>query len=235
MSRKVLQAAVTALTMFHAAPLWAASPTALESFEPSAFFFLAEQRLSVNDTDAAEHVLREGMRAHPAAAGFHGALGRVLAAKDKKADAFYELQWELLRSGVDSPAGMRAASDAAGLLRSGDAEIREVADAMHQMGADPSGSRSRLSRVRAARGEAGAHPVLDLLIAEAARLAGDERAAERGLRSVIERDPAFIPAYAELASLLEATGNPAEAAMLETRARSMAPGHWSLARAGGAK
>lgn len=229
MNRNVIRAAIATLGLFAGGVALASPPTPLESFAPSAFFRLAQQRLHAADVDAAEHVLREGMAAHPREPGFHVALGEVLETRGQKAEAFYEYQWELLRTGAENPIGEAAGKSAAALVSKGDREIREVLGALQQMASDPSESRSRLAKVRADRGP---RLILDLYVAEAARLAGDSRAAERGFRAVIERDPAFVPAYLELAGVL---GDGDEARALVAKAASIDANHWSLVAAGGAK
>lgn len=230
MNRNAIRAAVAALGLFLGTGAVAAPSAPLDAYEPAAFFQLAHQRLAVKDVDAAEYVLREGMRAHPAEPGFHASLGQVFEARGRKAEAFYEYQWELLRTGIEDPIGDAAARRAA--MLTGDAEVREVLSALHAMRADPSGSRRRLAKIR---GERGSRLVLDLWIAEAARLAGDPGASEKGYRAVIAQDPSFIPAYVGLASLLARTGKTAEAAELTSTAAHLSPQHWSLVAAGGAK
>ena len=228
MNRNAIRAAVAALGLFLGSGAAAAPSAPLDAYEPAAFFQLAHQRLSVKDVDAAEYVLREGMRAHPSEPGFHASLGQVFEARGQKAEAFYEYQWELLRTGAQDPIG-EASARRAGALAS-DAEVRAVLVALRDMQSDPSESRSTLARIRAERGS---RLVLDLFLAEASRLAGDAKASERAYRAVIAKDASFIPAYVELSSLLASTGKKSEAAELVSTARYLSPNHWSLAAIGG--
>ena len=99
-----------------------------EKYDPGTYLVLANV-LIPRDCDTAEKILRDGMKQFPSAAGFHLLLGHVHQSRGHHAEAFYEYQWELLRTGAARTEGADAARRCAELVKK-PSSSRELADLM---------------------------------------------------------------------------------------------------------
>jgi tetratricopeptide (TPR) repeat protein len=193
---------------------------------PEEYLVLANV-LICRDPLTAEKILRDGLQKFPSAPGFHLLLGELHAARAEDAEAFYEFQWELLRTGGERPTGAEAAKRSAELLK-GSKVTRELVDltrAVAAMGKDPKAARQLLEKLIRKRGN---RFVLRLYFCEAVQRAGDVQAATEIYRELLERDPYFVPGYVQLSELLDQTGNFEEAKALRAKAQSIDPDHWRL-------
>lgn len=194
------------------------------------FLTLSAAELKLGELSAAEKTARDGMRKHPESQGFHLALADVLVARNKPADAFYELEWEVMRAGAASPSGKTAAEKMGDLLKNargpGADEMRRVAEATIATSGD---AEKGLSLIRAVYAERGDIFVLRLLVAEAESEAGHRAKAIPIFRALIKEDPRFVPGYVDLAKALRADGKPAEADALLAKAKKIDPDSWALA------
>lgn len=162
----------------------------------------------------AERILRDGMDAHPESDGFHLSLGYVLESQGRIADAFYEYQYEVVRSTHDRLAKEAARKSSLLLERTEADEPRRVMAAIELARTNPAAARKALAAIPSK----GTRPfALRLYETECTRLAGDLAAAERGYRALIASDPLFAPAHAALADLLEETGHADEAARIRAK------------------
>lgn len=178
------------------------------------------------DPVGAERLVRDGMAKFPAAHGFHLALGELHVMRGENAEAAYEFQWEMLRAGEKRPDGVQAARRFADLL--GVQRPQEVSDlvrAVAAMRTDARAARNAFEKLLRERGE---RFILQLYLAEASQRDGNCVEALRLYRSLIQRDPYFVPAYVQLADLLEQTGAADEAKQLMEKARTIDPEHWRL-------
>jgi len=87
-----------------------------DNHDPDSYLLFANA-LIPRDCDTAERVLREGMQQFPFAPGFHLLLGRVHQRRGHDADAFYEYQGEVLKTGAERPEGADAAKCCAELMK----------------------------------------------------------------------------------------------------------------------
>jgi len=206
----------------HAAPSPAPTPDAeplpldgMQAFLPIV--------LAANDFDTAEKVANDGIRWYPAAAGWHITLGRVYQSRGRYAEAFYELQWEILQAGPGSETGEAAAAACAELLETRAGERREVMAvlaALEQIEQDPAKAIEGIETVEKTRGK---RLALEIYRAEALRNAGRREESAAAYRGVIDHTPSFVPAYVELARLDRKQSGP----LLE-KARAIDPRSWSL-------
>jgi tetratricopeptide (TPR) repeat protein len=227
------------IAAFLFAGLLAATPPAekplhLEGLKGAPEFLAAATSLTnQKEFDAAQRVVDLGLQKFPAAQGFHLKQGHLHEARGKVAEAFYEYQWELLRSG-NSETGV-AAAQAIGAIMTSERrgleidEIHTVILAMSKLPLDGKGALRDLKRVEDGRG---VRFVLSLLLAEAHVQARDLEPAARIYRSLIARDAYFVPAYVELAGVLRLQGLAKEADKFTARARELDPQHPSLQPAG---
>jgi tetratricopeptide (TPR) repeat protein len=178
--------------------------------------------------DVAEKIAREGQTKFPYAAGFHELIGDSLAAQHKDAEAFYEYQWETMRTGPDRGQGA-SARDKAGRIATGRSmditEILRVAEAVKGMQTDPAASLATIRKVEDSRGD---RFILDLLAAEALAAGGRTADAIAQYRALIKKDVYFVPAYVELAEQLVKAGKSDEADKMREKATSIDPDNWRL-------
>src|SRR4051812_32054361 len=171
---------------------------------------LADFAMDAENFDAAEKIAREGQAKFPWAVGFHLLLGDILVAREKKADAFYEYQWEVMRAGPERPSGKEAQEKAGDLLGEGRGtdvdELRMIVDAVQKMQDEPAASAATLKRYSDRRDAF----VLEVLLAEALVKAEKSGEAVPVYRELIKRDPWFVPAYVDLGLLLEKAGKESE-------------------------
>jgi len=174
---------------------------------------------------AAEKIAREGQGRFPNALGFHLLIGTALLGRDKPADAFYELEWELLRDGAQRPPGEAAGEKARKILEIGRGtdvdEVRSVMSALQQLDSDPEAAVKAIQHVRERRKAF----VLDVHLAEALSRAGHDAEAIAEFRDVLAQDAFFVPAYVELSELLKKSGKTAEASTLRQKARQLDADH----------
>ena len=86
------------------------APEAKEAKTPDKYVMLAAIVADRGDLPMGEKILRDGLQEFPAASGMHLVLGRILEKKGAAAEAFYEYQWEVALSGVDSEPGDEASA-----------------------------------------------------------------------------------------------------------------------------
>lgn len=181
------------------------------------------------DADAAEKLARQGIAKFPGVNGYHLVLGDVHNSRKEYADAYYEWQWEFFRSGPKQVTGEKAAERIKKLLSTvrgtSSDEVRLVFDILEKTSAEPKPSFDRLVRIEKERGS---RFVLTLFKAEALTGAGDKANAQALYRDLLQKDPYFVPAYVQLASLLKKSGNDEEAGKMMAKARSIDPNHWQL-------
>ena len=189
---------------------------------------LADFALDAENFDAAEHIAREGQAKFPHAVGFHLLLGDILAAHQKKAAAFYEYQWELMRVGPERPSGLEAQEKAGALLEEGRGtdtdELHMIVDAVTKMEGEPAASAATLKRYVDRRDAF----VLEVLLAEALVKAEKRNDAVPIYRELIKRDPYFVPAYVDLAEILQKSGKADESKALISKAKDIDADHWRL-------
>ena len=187
----------------------------------------AAKLLSAMKHDEAEALVRGAIRKNPAAHGYHLALGRVLAAKGRHADAYLELHYEGLRAGSE-PSGPEAFKLADGIaqMRGPETEdARAVEDAISATDDDP------LRAIRLLEGiskERRSHYVVRFYLAEAKLRTLDPEPALKDLRGLSAEDPHFVPSVVLEALALRMLGKDKEAAARAARARKMAPSHGAL-------
>lgn len=201
----------------------------LESSGPMEYIAAATSLTLQNDFDDAQRVIDRGRARFPEAQGFHLKQGDLCQARGKIIEAFYEFQWELMRAGSveTGPAAGRAI---AALVKSEQRgleydEIHVVLLAMAKLHSDPAGALADLKRVEETRGPRFA---LTLLIAEAHVQNRNLDTAVGLYRTLITRDPHFVPAYVELAGVLRLQQKPKDAEALDAKARAIDPRHPSL-------
>ena len=194
------------------------SPPAPEA-RPIDFLVAAETFAVAGDLDRAELVLREGSRQHPAAPGFHLALGAVHEARGVPEEAFYEYQWEMLATSSKDLAA-ECARRINHLVRVPEVEQVLVASVISQR--KPAETRRRLAQIRGNRGD---RVALLLYEATAARLAGDTRSAEELLSQVVVEAPTLVPAWLERADAARAEGRTDDAHAHLARAYELDPMH----------
>ena len=183
--------------------------------------------MDADEYSAAESIAREGQARFPHAVGFHLIIGDALFSRGKKADAFYEYQWETMRTGPDRTSGQEAQQKAAEILdgRGTDVdELRMVVSALQGMEADPAKSAKTLTPIATRRDAF----VLKVLLAESLVAASQTKEAIAVYRELIRRDPFFVPAYVELGELLEKSGKADEGKSLLAKAKEIDPDHWRL-------
>lgn len=191
------------------------------------YFNAIDYAMDAEEYYVAEKIAREGQGRFPQAVGFHLLIGDALAARDKKADAFYEYQWEVMRTGADRPSGAEAQLKAAKLMlgRGTDVdELRVTVQAIKDMSTKPEDAADTLERLASRRPAF----ILDVLAAEADAKAGRTRDAVDTYRSLIKRDPYFVPAYVELAELYRKAGKAKDATTLLQQAQEIDADHWRL-------
>lgn len=185
--------------------------------------------VATGEIDAAEKLAKAALQAHPHAYGFHLLLGDVQARRKRYAEAFYEWQWEFLRTGPGTTTGDLAARRIGNLLdtrRGTDVdEVRLVLDAVMLTPKDPKSALLKLEKIRIERGDRFA---LREFMAEALQQQGANDQAATLYRELLREDPFFVPGYVQLATLLRSKGNEKEALELMAKARSIDPENWRL-------
>lgn len=198
------------------------------SDDPLTLFTDGAVLVATGKIDAAEKLVRAALVAHPQAAGFHLLLGDVHLRRKHFADAFYEWQWEFLRSGPGTAHGDLAANRIASLLASQRGpdvdEVRLVLEAVMLTPKDPKTAFGKLERVKRERGDRFA---LKHFMAEALHQQGSEKAAEL-YRDLLREDPFFVAGYVQLATFLQSKGNEKDALELMAKARGIDPDNWRL-------
>ena len=197
-----------------------------EKYDPGTYLVLANV-LIPRDCDTAEKILRDGMKQFPSAAGFHLLLGHVHQSRGHHAEAFYEYQWELLRTGAARTEGADAARRCAELVKkpSSSRELADLMTAVQEMQRNPQLASEMLAEMIRKQGE---HFILQLYEAKASQNAGNFIHAADVYRALILRDPGFVPAYVQLSELLRQKGDLQEAEQLLTKAREIDDQHWRL-------
>lgn len=177
----------------------------------------------------AEALVRGAMKKNPKAHGYHLALGRVLLASGKPADAYLEFMYEGLRAGTD-PAGEEAFKAADSVLeqkRGPEVEdAKLVAQAIEKTGGEPLEAKKLLESVSNERKK---HFVVRLYMAEAKMRAFDAAPALKEFRALSAEDPHFVPSVVLEAMSLRWLGKQKEAEAVAAKARKMAPKHGALA------
>jgi tetratricopeptide (TPR) repeat protein len=177
--------------------------------------------------DAAEQIATEGQAKYPSAFVFHFLIGEALSQRKREAAAFYEYEWEVLRTGADRPAGKAAAERAADMAAArgteGD-EVRTVVEALDQMRTNPDAAVETSQKLADHRDDF----IVHLFLAEALVKASRPGEAIPLYRELIHRDPNFVAAYVELALLLKKSAKGGEADSLLAKARSIDPDNWRL-------
>jgi predicted Zn-dependent protease len=224
-SRSLMLSLLLALSGAHIAAAAEAAPKPLGSAVD--YLTVADIAVQLKDWKKAEQIIRDGMAAHPDSDGFHLSLGYVLENQGHIAEAFYEYQYEILRSSRVRMAEEAARKSAALLARkSADAdEPRRVMAALQLAENDPAAARKAIAAVSRTRGDRFALRVFEV---ECAQRAGDLDGAEKGFRALLARDPGFIPGYVALADLLASSGHAAEAEAILATAQQRGAGHWAL-------
>ena len=184
---------------------------------------------ATGEVDAAEQVANKGLKDYPRAQGFHLILGDVHLKRKQFADAYFQWQWEFLRSGPTSSSGTLAIKRTQNLFDSQRGpeidDCRRVDAAMQQVLKEPKKALETLQSIEQTRGH---HFSLSMLIAEAHQASGDLKAAEETYRNLLLEDPNFVAAYVQLAGVLEKQGSKTEAEQLVAKARSIDPENWRL-------
>lgn len=202
--------------------LLSASPASGNSIE-KANALIAKRKLV-----EAEAVVRAGMKQNPAAHGYHLALGRVLVAKEKPADAYLEFLYEGMRAGA-APESDEAFSEAEQVLshtRGIEAnDARWVRKAIDIVDNDADEALRFLGEVSKERQS---HFVMRFYRAEARVRTGEFEAALKELRALSAEDPWFAPAVIQEAMTLRAMRRPDEARAAAAKARKISPDHWAL-------
>lgn len=195
--------------------------------DPVELFTKGATLVATDELDAAEKLAREALQRHPTANGFHLLLGDVFARRKRFADAFYEWQWELLRAGPESHTGKLVANRVSAVLSSQRGievdEVRVVLDAVMITPTDPATAVTKLRGIERGRGDRFA---LKLLLAEALQAGGASDEAIAIYRELVARDEYFVPAYIQLAVLLERKGQKDEANRFRVKARGIDPENW---------
>jgi tetratricopeptide (TPR) repeat protein len=212
-----------------AALVLAAGPAPSPSARDSAETRLTLGRALVEkDPAGAERIARDGLNAFPAAPGFHLILGRSMEVRHRPMEAWCEYEWELVRAGAESPAGIAAAEAVVRLLQDnpGDNDLNRAMKGQALLATDP----PQAVKVFQELSGRGSHPfVLQLYLAEAQASAGQTDAAIAIYRQLISNgDSSFVPGYVELADLLRARGAVEEANTLLAKAKAIDPANWSL-------
>lgn len=200
-----------------------------DAANPEAALLLVQQRISANDLDGATQVLDRAQRAWPAARGMHIARGAIAEKRGDLRTAFYEYQWELLRSGGNRPEGDAAARRSAALLHVESPEAVEAMGVMRAMAASGNAPADALEAVQAAR-KKGDQFVLRIFEAELRERLGGDATSLKLFQEAVKADPHFVPAHLGLSRALARAGKAAESDAAAKRAREIDPGHWSLQR-----
>lgn len=196
---------------------------------PADAFAKAEALTAERKYDAAEKVVRESMKQNPAAHGHHLALGKVLLAQGKVADAYYEYFYEALRAGKEAPAADAVKAGKALLENNRGVEvdeIRRLLKGVDETADDPVAARKTLQSVEKERPP---RFVLRFFLAETRLRSGDHEQALLEARALTAEDPRFVPAMVLEAMALRALGKQREAEGVAARAKEIAPSHWCLA------
>lgn len=209
--------------------LAAAAIVLVLSGTPGAAFTKAEALTTERKFDEAEKVVRESMKQNPAAHGHHLALGKVLLARGKVAEAYYEYFYEVLRAGKEPPAGDAVRAGKALLENNRGVEvdeIRRLLKGVDETAVDPVAARKTLQAVEKERPP---RFVLRFFLAETRLRSGDHEQALQEARALTTEDAHFAPAVVIEAMALRALGKQREAEGAAARAREIAPSHWCLA------
>lgn len=200
----------------------------LLSGTPADAFKKADAFTTEGKYSEAEAVLREGMRQNASSHGFHLALGNVLLAKGKPADAYLEYFYEGLRAGAD-PAGAAAIKAAKDLLASNRGldvdEARRFLQGVDSVSTNPPEARRALKTLSKERA---GHFVVRFFLAETRMRSGEEEGALQELRTLTKEDPGFVPAMVLEAMSLRSLGRQKEAEAVAAKARKVSPKHWAL-------
>lgn len=205
------------------------APEAKEAKTPDKYVMLAAIVADRGDLPMGEKILRDGLQEFPAASGMHLVLGRILEKKGAAAEAFYEYQWEVALSGVDSEPGDEASARTVMLLQKQSPARAEMVAVMHALQIAQSSPTAAVAALESIVKTRGHRAVLDLYSAEISSMAGDDAAAIASFKRTIEEAPALVPAYVELSHVLAKQGHEAEAKALLEQARRIDPTNWRLA------
>lgn len=182
-------------------------------------------------TAEAATLLRRGIAALPNESGLHLALGYALAQDGKPVEALLEYVYEFENGSTEDPYSKEARrqfADGLGRARATPKHseaILALHAAVSDLEDDPATVLSCLDTLE----QLGyTHTTLDLFRAEARAATGSTQEAEEGLRNILERDRAFLPAYYDLAVILNASGRAEEARRWVAKAASRNPTHWQL-------
>jgi tetratricopeptide (TPR) repeat protein len=215
--------------------------------------YYAEAQAAAGDIAGGIAAIQEALRRAPYEPGLHAKLGDLLRRESRLADAFYELVYEVVLHGLESPFARSAVTMQDELVKAVRAEhgeharaegaaadthaARTEADA-HEILAVASGLRSIDTGAthRAARhfehalaGTRSTSPMPHLLYADALLRDGQADDARRVLGLLLESQPECVPALFMLADTERAQGRPAEAEAALARARALYPRYWRLA------
>ena len=185
------------------------------------------------ELDAAERDARQGLKLFPRDPGFHFTIGEVDYKRKQYAEAFYEYQWELFRSGPESQFGAASGARIKQMMDETRGvehdDIQLVVEAIALSSSEKPGdvklALQHLQTVEKTRGDRFA---LKLLTAEALMNDDQPAAAEKIYRELITRDPNFVAGYVELAAALDKQDKKKEADDLRQRAREIDPDNWRL-------
>lgn len=206
-----------------------ASARSLDDGGPAEYIAVATSLTLQMDLDDAQRVVDKGRSRFPKAHGFHLKQGNIHLARGKAAEAFYEYQYELMRAGFHE-SGPAAGRAIAAMIKSNARgpeydEIQRCILAMAKLRVDGKAAHADFKSIEDARG---VRYVLSVFIAEAHVQMRNYDVAARVYRSLIARDPYFVPAYVELAGVLRLQGKKKEAADLDAKARAIDASHPSL-------
>jgi tetratricopeptide (TPR) repeat protein len=195
-------------------------------------YLIAAWALSRTDKLAdAQALLRRAITAMPNASGLHLGLGYAMAADGKPVDALLEYWYEFENGASDDPYAKEARLQFQDSLGRAQAfpmfasRILLLRDIVEDTGNNP---KTVLDDLRALDEAGIKHPTLDLLRAETLHAAGDAATAEALLRKLLTDDPAFLPAYFDLALILRSSERTEEARRLVADAVKRNPAHWQL-------
>ena len=219
----------TLMTIVFASMLFAPAVVRAEETDAAnadAALLLVQQRISASDLEGATKVLDRAQKAWPAARGMHIARGAIAEKRGDVRTAFYEYQWELLRSGGNRPEGEAAARRSAALLHGDSPDASDAMAVMRAMMASREAPADALEVVQAERKKGDAF-VLRVFEAELRESLGDESAAKL-FQELVKTDPHFVPAHLGIARSLERAGKTEQAALAKKRAVEIDPEHWTL-------
>lgn len=179
----------------------------------------------------ASALLRRAIAALPNASGLHLSLGYSLATDGRPVDALLEYWYEFENDSADDPYAKEARlqfQDALGRTQAYPkyaTTLLAIKSAVEDSADDPSAVLEDLQKVEAAGYH---HVTLDLLRGETLYVKHDANGAEEIFRKILAADPAFLPAYLDLAAILRSSDRETESRRLVAEVARRNPSHWQL-------